>query len=111
LGVDVSAVTEGLRSGDTLAEIANANGMETDAFETALLANVKATLDEKVADGDITQEQADNLYERLSNNIDEIVNHEPPDFPPPDFRRFRGPGFFDGPGSEEEDAEATATIF
>ena len=30
LGVDVSVVTDGLKNGDTLAEIANANGMDTD---------------------------------------------------------------------------------
>jgi polyhydroxyalkanoate synthesis regulator phasin len=111
LGVDESVVTEGLRNGDTLAEIANANGMETDAFKAALLANVKGKLDEKVADGDITQEQADNIYERLSNNIDDIVNHEPPDFPNPPARGFPGPRFFGGPDTEEEDAETPATIF
>jgi len=103
LGVDVSVVTEGLRNGDTLAQIANANGMETEAFKTALLANVKSTLDQKVADGDITQEQADNLYERLTNNIDDIVNHEPPDHPPVPFPGGDGPHFrFGGPGRDGE---------
>ena len=115
LGVDVSVVTEGLRNGNTLAEIANANGMQTDEFKTALLANVKSTLDEKVAKGDITQEQADNLYERLSTNIDDIINHEPPDFPAPDSHRFPGPRFFDGPdadqGAEDSGATESANIF
>lgn len=105
LGVDVSVVKDGLQNGDTLAEIANANGMSTDEFKTALLAEVKSTLDTKVADGDITQEQADNLYERLSTNIDDIVNHEPGEYGPPPFPRpGHGPRFrFNGPGANGED--------
>jgi polyhydroxyalkanoate synthesis regulator phasin len=91
LGVDVAVVKEGVQNGDTLAEIANANGMDTDEFKTALLAQVKSTLDTKVADGGITQEQADNLYERLSTNIDDIVNHEPGEYDRPHFPG-RGPG-------------------
>lgn len=118
LGVEVSVVKDGIENGDTLAEIANANGMGTDEFETALLANVKSTLDEKVASDDLTQEQADNIYERLSNNIDDIVNHEPGEYdhPPRPFPDFpRGPRFwFNGPGDDgaqgatiETDTEAT----
>jgi hypothetical protein len=113
LGIEVSDVRDGIADGQTLAEIANANGMDTDAFKTALLANVKATLDEKVASEDITQDQADALYERLSNNIDDIINHEPPDFPGdgPFPGRPHGPRFWqDGPGFEfqEEDTESSA---
>lgn len=118
LGVDVSVVKDGLQNGDTLAEIANANGMSTDDFKTALLANVKSTLDTKVASGDITKEQADKLYERLSNNIDDIVNHEPGEYGPrpfpgrgPDFPRFR----FNGPDANGNDVapsdDVAPTIF
>jgi uncharacterized protein YidB (DUF937 family) len=117
LGVDVSVVKDGLGNGDTLAEIANANGMSTEDFKAALLANVKSTLGEKVAGGDITQEQADNLYERLSNNIGEIVNHEPGEYDRPHFLRpGQGPRFwFNGPdanGSEvAPDEELAPAIF
>lgn len=89
LGVDVSVVTDSLKNGDSLADIANANGMDTADFETALLADIKSKLDEKVSNGDITQEQADRLYDCLSENIDDIVNHTRGDF---------GGGFFGGPG-------------
>lgn len=109
LGVDVSVVKDGLQNGDTLAEIANANGMSTDEFKLALLAEVKSTLDAKVADGDITQEQADKLYERLSNNIDDIVNHEPGEYDRPRFpgRGPGGPRFrFNGPDANGSDDAA-----
>ena len=105
LDVDGSVIKEGVQNGDTLAEIANANGMSTDEFKTALLAEVKSTLDTKVANGDITQEQADKLFERLSTNIDDIVNHEPGEYGPPPFPRpGHGPRFrFNGPGANGED--------
>lgn len=113
LGVDVSVVKDGLQNGDSLAAIANANGMSTDEFKTALLANVKSTLDTKVAGGDITQEQADNLYQRLSTNIDDIVNRTPgeygPGFPGGP-RSGHGPGFrFGGPDADGDDNSTPAT--
>jgi polyhydroxyalkanoate synthesis regulator phasin len=121
LGVDQSVITDGLKDGKTLAEIANENGMSAEDFKAALLEQVKSDLDAKVAAGDITQEQADNLYDRLTNNIDEIVNHEPDDFPGPrrDFHfgpRHGNPGglpfWFGGPGEPEqsEDTDTTTTF-
>ncbi len=116
LGVDVSVVRQGIADGQSLAEIANANGMDTETFKTELLENIKATLDEKVAGGDLDQEKADALYERLSNNIDDIVNNQPGEFPGRPFPHFPrgGPRFFEGPnwdGGAEESEESTATTF
>jgi len=97
LGVDSSVITDGLKNGDTLARIANDNGMSTPDFETKVLAQSKTDLDTRVTNGDITQAQADRLYEHLSNNIDDIVNRTPGDheYRPGHFRG-RGPGFWFG---------------
>ena len=89
LNVDTSVVTDGLKNGDTLAKIANDHGMSTDDLKSALLAQTKTDLDAKVSSGDITQAQADKLYNGLSNNIDNIINHTPGD---------GGFGFFGGHG-------------
>lgn len=111
LGVDESVITDGLQNGDTLAEIANDHGMSTDDFKTALLAQIKTDLDTKVSDGDITQTQADRLYDGISNNIDNIVNHEPGEYGPGPFPfrgPHRGPGFwFGGPGAAPDDGSST----
>jgi polyhydroxyalkanoate synthesis regulator phasin len=117
LGVDVSVVREGLGEGKSLATIANENGMDTEAFKTALLENIKATLDEKVATDDLTQEQADRLYGHFSENIDRIVNNEPGEFRPPFRHPPRGPRFFDAPNfdddsdSESDEEDTSATTF
>lgn len=117
LGIDVADVRAGLADGQTLAEIAGANGMGAEDFKSALLENVRSTLDEKVADGDITQDQADRAYERLSQNIDDIINREP--WQPGDGRPFphfqRGPRFWHGGpppfGDDDAEEENSPTIF
>lgn len=95
LGIDSSEVKDGLKAGTSLQDIASAHGMSADAFKTALLAQVKTDLDAKVASGDITQERADEMYQKFSDNIDTIVTDTRGDFGPPFGPRFRG---HDGPG-------------
>lgn len=103
LGIDESEVATSVRSGSSLEEIAAANGMSADAFKTALLAQAKTDLDAKVADGDITQERADEIYSKLSENIDTIVTDTNTDPGPPFGPHRGGPGrFFSGPDEESE---------
>ena len=84
LGMDPEQLKEHVSSGQSLAQVAEAQGMSTDDFKAALLAEVKADLDAKVAAGEITQVQADRAYERTERNIDRIVNFVPdPDGPRP----------------------------
>jgi lambda repressor-like predicted transcriptional regulator len=73
LGIQKSDVQDGLKAGTSLNDIAAAHGMSADAFKTALLAQAKTDLDAHVASGDITQDQADTAYQKLTNNIDTIV--------------------------------------
>ncbi len=66
-----------LREGNSLADVAAAQGIGVDGFKAQLLAEVQADIDAKVADGTITQEQADRLSEGLEERIDNIVNAQP----------------------------------
>src|SRR5438552_3746000 len=62
------------RPGDSfIAKTAEKRGMSTEDFKAALLQSVKAKLDAKVADGTISQQQADRAYTATQGKIDEIV--------------------------------------
>ena len=101
LGMENDDLVEQLRDGDqSLADVAEAQGVDVEEFKADLLAAAKAKLDEKVADGDLDQEHADDFYARFSENIDDIVNnaHPGPRFPGPGpGRHFRGGPFGGGP--------------
>ncbi len=75
-----------LREGNSLADVAAAQGIDVDSFKAQLLAEVQTDIDAKAADGTITQEQADRLSEGLEERVDNIVNAQP------------GEGGFGGPG-------------
>jgi len=62
-----------LQEGKTLAEVAE-ESMSVDEFTAAMLAQVRQELDALVAEGKLTQEQADANFERVEENIDRIVN-------------------------------------
>ena len=81
LGLEDGAILEGYAAGKSLADLAEEQGISVDDFKSQLIDAAKAKLDEKVAEGDITQEQADKKLERLTNNIDTIVNFTPPGLP------------------------------
>ncbi len=91
LGLDVDELKEKVADGMSLAEIADEQGISEDDLKSKLLESAKADLDQKVEDGDLTQDQADEIYQHFSDNIDRIVNATPGDGP-----GFGGPGF--GPG-------------
>ncbi len=104
-------LVEELKDGNSLAKVAEAQGMSVEEFEAALLEQVKVQLDEMVADGTLTQEQADRLSEGLEERIDNIVNAQPGE------GGSGGPmhrhGGFGGPwhaplGGAEETSEVTA---
>ncbi len=66
-----------LRDGRSLAQVAEENGMTSEELQTALLDAAQERLDQAVADGKLTQDQADRVFEGLSSNIEKIVNFEP----------------------------------
>jgi hypothetical protein len=65
---------EKLRDGQSLADVAKAEGKSVEGLEQALLAKAKKRLDEAVDDGDLTQVQADEIFDRIESHIDDVVN-------------------------------------
>jgi lipoate-protein ligase A len=76
LGKEPAEVAEALRSGESLAEQAEAQGMNVEDFKAALLEAIEAKLQTKVDEGTITQEQADRIFEGIEEHIDRIINFE-----------------------------------
>jgi len=86
LGLSESALRDQLSSGKSLADVAKAQNKDLNGLKDAILAAAKIDLDKAVADKQITQTQADDVYNRLKSRIDDVVNGQ---------LRFKGPG---GPG-------------
>jgi hypothetical protein len=74
LGLSEAELHERLRNGESLAEIAKAEGKSVDGLEQALLAAAKERLDQAVEDGRITAVQRDEMLERLESKIGALVN-------------------------------------
>jgi len=92
LGMEPEALLSELQEGKTLAQVAEEEqGMAVDAFTSAMLAQVRQELDALVADGKLTEEQADARFERVEENIDRIVNAQGRLLPGPGGGAFGGP--------------------
>ena len=104
LGMTQEELKDELKDGNSLADVAEAQGMSVEDFKVALLDQVQVQLGELVADGDFTQEQADDIFQRTEENIDSILSGEG--------RQHRGPGGFGGFGQRMpegvESSEVTA---
>jgi polyhydroxyalkanoate synthesis regulator phasin len=74
LGLERDALRDELRSGKTLAEIATEQGIEVQAVIDALVADASSHLDQAVADGRITQEQADERLAEITERVTTLVN-------------------------------------
>ncbi|MCI0842796.1 MAG: hypothetical protein J4N36_03445 [Chloroflexi bacterium] len=77
LGMEVEALKDELHAGNSLADVATAQGLDVEQFKADVLTAVAADLDEKVADGSITQEQADRILAKITESIDRIVEKVP----------------------------------
>ena len=82
IGIEVDALLEALRNGQTIAEVAQANSVEVQAVVDALVADATARLDEAVANGRLTQEEADEKKAELQERITARVNGEWPERAP-----------------------------
>jgi hypothetical protein len=83
LGLSESDLRTKLGNGQSLADIAKAQGKDAAGLQQAVLDAAKADLDKAVADQKLTQAQADDIYNGLKSRIADIVNGQ---------LRFRGPG-------------------
>ena len=76
LGITEAKLRTSLESGDTLAEVARANGKTAAGLVDALVAAAKADLDEKVAAGRITAAQRTAILAELDERIQDVVDGE-----------------------------------
>lgn len=67
-------IVQELEDGQSLAEIGEAKGVSADTLKSTILTAAQDKLDQAVADGKLTQEQADKITARLTDNIDKILN-------------------------------------
>jgi hypothetical protein len=74
LGLTTAQLREKLEAGQSLAAIAKAQGKSVDGLKNAILDAAKKTLDQAVADGNLTRAQADDVLDHLKSRIDKIVN-------------------------------------
>jgi hypothetical protein len=74
LGVDAEVIQDGLEAGDTLADIAAANGSSGTAVVDSLVADLTEKLDGAVADERIDQEKADEILANATEKITTMVN-------------------------------------
>lgn len=94
MGVSRQDLVNELRDGKSLAQIAQEHNVSVDALKNAMLQDAKAKLDEAVANGDLTQERADEIYAKFQDRIDDLVNRTWPDRLGPPFGHGRGWGPF-----------------
>ncbi|MDQ2677773.1 MAG: hypothetical protein M3Y51_03440 [Actinomycetota bacterium] len=98
LGISVDELRTALRDGRSIAEIAASKGVSIDTVIAAIVAERTATIEEKVASGHLTPEQADEKLARLTERVTEMVNATP---------RTRGERRGGAPGGTPDDAPVT----
>ena len=75
LGLTEDEVRTAIEGGQTLAELADANGSSADELIDALVADLQTHLDEEVTEGDLTQDEADAKLADATERITEFVNN------------------------------------
>lgn len=92
LGLTAAELRTQLQGGKTLAQVATAQGKSVDGLKAAIVVEAKEHLDEAVAAGRLTADQAKQMLERIQANVDAMVNRTGPP-------EGRGPGgLMHGPG-------------
>lgn len=78
IGITVDDLRSALAGGQTIAQVAESNGVAVQTVIDAMVAQAKAHLDEHVANGDLTQAQADARLAELTERIGEMVTSTRP---------------------------------
>jgi hypothetical protein len=73
-GLTTQEIRTQLSTGQTLSDILNANGVDPDTFATAVTAEVQARLDQAVANGRMTQEEADSWFTIFEGRLTDRLN-------------------------------------
>ena len=75
IGVDPVVLAAALRDGSTIAEVAAEHGVEVQVVIDAMVADASEKLNEAVADGRITEEQASERLAKLTERVTDHVNN------------------------------------
>ncbi len=78
LGITEQELQTERQSGKTLAQIAQEKGVDTQTLVDAMLSQAKTDLAQRVADGKITQAQADEILQRLTERVQTLINSGQP---------------------------------
>lgn len=97
IGIEVDALRQALADGKTIAEVASENRVEVQAVIDALVAEANTRIDEAVANGRITAEQAEEHRANAIGKITTFVNEGPQHEGPQHDGQFGGA--FGGPGA------------
>jgi hypothetical protein len=73
LGLSVDQLAHQLDSGQSLADVAKAQGKSIDGLEQALIGAATSDLDKSVAAGDITGDQEQQMLDQLRSQVDDFV--------------------------------------
>ncbi len=91
LGITQQALTNDLRNGQSIADVAKAQHVDVNKLVATLVNDAKAKIDAAVKAGRIKQAQANDLEQNLTSRITKLVNAKRP-------AAGGGPGYFGGHG-------------
>lgn len=91
IGIDESTLAGELSSAKSIAQVASDHGVDVQAVIDAMVVDAQAHLAQDVADGRITQDQADQKAADLTTRVTAVVNGQMP-AAPPGGGHGRGPG-------------------
>jgi hypothetical protein len=78
LGLENDVLRDRLSEGDSLAEIAEAEGKEVDGLVDALVAAARERLDEVLEDGRLDEVEREGMVERIRGRVDALVQGDLP---------------------------------
>jgi hypothetical protein len=79
IGIEADTLREALQGGSTLSDVAEANGVDPQVVVDALLGDVEDHLADEVAEGDLTQAEADERLAEAAERIPERVENGRPE--------------------------------
>ncbi|MCU0267988.1 MAG: hypothetical protein MUF83_05005 [Acidimicrobiales bacterium] len=78
IGIDVDDLRAAVEGGQTIAEVAQANGVDPQVVIDALVADLTDHVNQEVADGRHTQAEADTILADAADRASDLVNGELP---------------------------------
>jgi len=105
LGMTTDELRAEFEAGNSLADVAAAQGVDVQDLIDMMVADATEHIDEKVAEGDLTQEEADEKLAELTERITEKVNSVPGEDGERGPRGDRGPR---GERGDDQDPAADA---